>query len=56
MIYGEFTNWKQKRMFEIKEFCEMVDKHKPNIYELCKSKELFHEASEGLDDLSYTEL
>lgn len=56
LIYGEFTNWKPKRMFEIKEFCDRVDQQKPDIYELCKGKELFHAASEGLDDLSKLEL
>ena len=45
MIYGSFTNWKPKRMFEIREYCEMINKDKPNIYQLCKDRGIIPQKS-----------
>ena len=31
-IYGQFTNWQPKRMFEIKEYCERIDTEKEDTF------------------------
>ena len=31
-IYGSFTNWKPKRMFEIREFCDRINQYKPDVF------------------------
>ena len=34
-IYGQFTNWQPKPMYEIKEFCDKLNVNKPNIFKDC---------------------
>lgn len=31
LIYGQFTNWKPKRMYEIREYCDKINRDRPNI-------------------------
>jgi len=45
MIYGAFTNWKPKRMYEIREYCELLNKDKPDIFQLCKDKNIIPQKS-----------
>ena len=33
MIYGQFTNWKPVKMWDIREYCDKINKEKPNIFE-----------------------
>jgi hypothetical protein len=35
-IYGQFTNWKPRRMYEIKEFCDKINVNKPNLFINCQ--------------------
>ena len=36
MIYGQFTNWKPVKMWDIREYCDKINKDKPNIFDRCK--------------------
>jgi len=31
-IYGQFTNWKPAKMQDIREFCDRINKDKPDIF------------------------
>ena len=33
-IYGSFTNWQPKKMFDIREFCDKIYTDKPDIFKL----------------------
>ena len=50
-IYGDFTNWKPKRMFEIREYCDRINSYKPNIFELCKQNEVINPWANSIKDL-----
>jgi hypothetical protein len=51
MIYGSFTNWKPKRMFEIREYCERINMGKPDIFQLCMEKGILPEKSPAVEYL-----
>ena len=55
-IYGQFTNWEPKRMFEIREFCDRINKDKPNVFERLKAYGLIRHKVETVDELNKTEL
>ena len=38
-IAGQFTNWKFQKMFEIREFCSMIDPDRNNIFNKLQKEE-----------------
>ena len=37
VIYGQFTNWEPKKMVDIRQYCELLNReNKPDIFDLCK--------------------
>lgn len=55
-ICGAFTNWKEKRMFDIREFCDRINLGKPDIFQLCKDQGIISSAARSLEELSSAEL
>jgi len=55
-IYGQFTNWKPKRMYEIREYCYRIDHKKPNVFERCRGFGYFRSEVDKLEDLNAEEL
>ena len=55
-IYGDFTNWKPKKMFEIREFCDRINQYKPEIFELCKQNDIIDQTAQKIEDLNEDEL
>ena len=51
LIYGQFTNWKPRRMFEIREFCDRINNYKPNIFAQCQRDYKIREECETIEDL-----
>ena len=52
VIYGQFTNWQPRRMFEIREICDALNKDRPNIWELCKTNFMIPDSAKELKDLT----
>ena len=50
-IYGTFTNWKPKRMYNIREFCNRVDRNKPNIFKMMQDAGLLDKDAESVNHL-----
>ena len=55
-IYGQFTNWKPKRMFAIRDYCYRIDHKKPNIFDKCSRAGDFRHEVDGVKDLNEEEL
>ena len=55
-MYGEFTNWKPKKMREIREYCDKINTDKPNIFEICKDKDLIQPQFTTVEDLPEEQL
>jgi hypothetical protein len=55
-IYGDFTNWKPRRMYEIREYCNRIDPYKPNIFELCKQENIINTKATKIKDLRNDEI
>mmetsp|Transcript_33921 Transcript_33921/g.52236 ORF Transcript_33921/g.52236 Transcript_33921/m.52236 type:complete len:183 (+) Transcript_33921:179-727(+) len=51
MIFGEFTNWRPKRMFDIKEFCDRIDLDKPDFFKKMQDSDLLDGDVKTVDDL-----
>ena len=53
-MYGEFTEWKPKKMREIREYCDVINADRKDIFEHCKENEYFkgEKAPDSLEDLS----
>lgn len=51
MIYGSFTNWKPKRMQDIREYCNNVNSDRPDIFARCKQSEKIHAKYEDVESL-----
>ena len=52
LIYGQFTNWEPKRMFDMREFCERINQDKPDIFEMCRTKKLIDEDVRSVEKLN----
>lgn len=50
-IYGECTNWQPKRMIDIREYCDRINLDKPNMFEICRSKEIILKTAESVETL-----
>ena len=35
-IYGEFTDWKAVKMFDIRNFCHLINRDKLDVFQHCK--------------------
>lgn len=55
-IYGQFTNWKPKRMYEIREYCYRIDHKKPNVFDKCRGFGYFRSEVDKFEDLNEEEL
>ena len=55
-IYGTFTNWKPQRMYDIREFCNRVDRKRPNFFKLMQDAGLLDKDAESENDLPAHEL
>ena len=49
MIYGQFTNWKPQRMFEVREYCDRINLDKPDIFAVCKKEKIIPEGVETVE-------
>jgi len=56
MIYGQFTNWEPRRMFEIREYCDLVNEDKPDIFEMCKKAKILPSTASTIEHLEAEEL
>ena len=52
-MYGEFTEWKPKKMTEIREYCDIMNADRKDIFEMCKENEYFSsDKADSPEDLS----
>lgn len=54
-IYGSFTNWKPRRMFEIREYCDRINADKPNVFLRCKDQGYIRRGVTDTKDLNEEE-
>ena len=51
MIYGQFTNWKPVKMWDIREYCDKINSDKPNIFDQCKERAIIPDKFDKVEEL-----
>ena len=55
-IYGSFTNWKARPMFDIRDFCDRIYTDKPDIFKLSQQNRLIADTFKKVEELPEEEL